>query len=186
MKKLSIVLSLVVLFLSSQSATASLIINGGFETGDFTGWTYTAGDPSAGEPYSGVDGLLPHSGNYSAYLGDVNTPGTLSQIITTNVQSYELSMYLYSDGLTPNQFKVQWNGITLYEVTDLPPQDWVRLSFSVLGTGKDTLTFSERNDKGYLNLDDVSLTVPEPSTYILLSIALGVVGYARKKMNKRA
>jgi hypothetical protein len=28
-------------------------------------------------------------------------------------------------------------------------------------------------------------TVPEPSTYILLSIALGVVGYARKRMNKQ-
>jgi hypothetical protein len=38
-------------------------------------------------------------------------------------------------------------------------------------------------------IDNVSLAnsaVPEPSTYILLTIALGAVGYARKKMNKQA
>jgi len=37
-------------------------------------------------------------------------------------------------------------------------------------------------------LDNVNFTVstPEPSTYILLSIALGAVGFARKKMNKKA
>ena len=36
-------------------------------------------------------------------------------------------------------------------------------------------------------LDNVNFTAtPEPSTYILLSIALGAVGFARKKMNKKA
>jgi hypothetical protein len=42
---------------------------------------------------------------------------------------------------------------------------------------------------GEANINGMQLdatAVPEPSTYILLGIALGVVGYARKRMNKQS
>jgi hypothetical protein len=37
-----------------------------------------------------------------------------------------------------------------------------------------------------INADGTTETVPEPSTYALLVISLGVVGYARKRMNNKA
>ena len=39
MKRYSILLALAVSLLLVYSAAADLVVNGGFETGDFTGWT---------------------------------------------------------------------------------------------------------------------------------------------------
>jgi len=56
-------------------------------------------------------------------------------------------------------------------------------TFADIGITPDTYTWTlTNNDSVTLNIN-VS-TVPEPSTYALLCISLGVVGYARKKMVK--
>lgn len=50
----------------AQSAKANLIVNGGFETGDFTGWTQTSNTSATfvdGEPQPGS------SGNNAAWFG---------------------------------------------------------------------------------------------------------------------
>src|SRR5262249_48067450 len=47
-----------------QSCNSSLIRNGGFESGNFTGWTIDGTPPS---PL--VLNILPHSGSFSAFLG---------------------------------------------------------------------------------------------------------------------
>jgi hypothetical protein len=47
-------------------------------------------------------------------------------------------------------------------------------------------TFNVQQGSIVLNYSPTTDTVPEPSTYILLSIALGAVGFARRKMNKQA
>jgi hypothetical protein len=60
------------------------------------------------------------------------------------------------------------------------------LPFTIpLGDGTTSLVI---NDVSTLSIPTAELTgsaVPEPSTYILLSIALGAVGFARKRMNKQ-
>jgi len=59
--------------LTSRAHAASLVTNGGFETGDFTGWT-VAGDGIA------IDAVFPNTGNYDAVFGATTTdpnPGTL-------------------------------------------------------------------------------------------------------------
>src|ERR1700720_2962597 len=58
-------------------ASADLITNGGFETGDFSGWTVVAGATfvSCGS----FDGFTAHSGSCWAALGAVGGDGTLSQ-----------------------------------------------------------------------------------------------------------
>jgi hypothetical protein len=95
-------------------------------------------------------------------------------------------MYLASDGQQPNEFKVEWNGSPLYDGVNIPlnppgkvPFLYSLLSFTVKGTGSDTLLLSEKA-AGYMALDDVSLnvagSVPEPSSLILLVLGIGVVG----------
>jgi hypothetical protein len=102
-------------------------------------------------------------------------------------------MYLWSDGggntdgYPLNEFKVEWNGITLYDMTDIPASPYTLLSFTVQATGNDLLTLSgldNGENPGALALDDVSLNpaVPEPSSLSLLGIALAVAcGYARQR-----
>ncbi len=169
-----LLLALALLSTTSIPARAGLITNGGFETGDFSGWSVFA-DFTTVTQY--LDGFSPHSGNYFAALGNGGGLGVLSQTVNSAPgQEYLLSMFLGSDGSTPNEFAVEWNGTTLFDATNLGDtrgngDQYNALSFLVQGTGNDTLTLLERNDLGYLALDDVSLSaVPEPSSLSLLIV----------------
>jgi hypothetical protein len=94
----------------------NLVMNCGFETGDFTDW---AVDANATGVASDFDGILPHSGSFFAFLGDTSGTypyGTLSQTITdTSGDTLQLSYWLGSDGATPNYNEVDWNGVVVPE-----------------------------------------------------------------------
>ena len=82
---------------------------------------------------------------------------------------------------TPTLPNKGFSGWQAYNTTFTASAASQTLSFAPTGTGPG----------GYVLLDGVTLTqqqtaVPEPSTYALLCISLGVVGYARKRMNKKA
>jgi hypothetical protein len=145
----------------------SLVQNGGFETGDFTGWTQ-----SGNTVYTSVTSgsQFVHSGTYGATLGPSGSPGYLSQTLPTFAgQNYLLSLWLdnptNSYGATPNQFLVQWNGTTIFSQTNLPFTTWTNLQFIVTATGPSTvLQLGFRDDPYYLGLDDISVTpIPVPA-----------------------
>ena len=88
----------------------NLVVNCGFETGDFTGWTQ---DGNTG--FTGVT-TFPQLGNYAAYLGPVaavmREPGAGWSVITAPpTKSCSGCM---SDGGTPNDFELYWNGIEFW------------------------------------------------------------------------
>ena len=112
-----------------------LVQNGGFETGNFTGWTQ-----SGNTEYTAVvrgNSLYVHSGAYGAQLGPAGSPGYLSQTMTTvSGQAYVLSLWLRNpSGEWPNWFQVQWNGTTLFEQQDITATAWTNLQFLVTATG---------------------------------------------------
>ncbi len=147
------------------SAGQPLVFNGGFETGDFTGWTETGSTTfmsvSASAAYI-------HSGTHGAELGPDGSMSYLSQnLATTPGSSYLLSCWLVNPkGAKPNQFLVQWNGSTIYSQANLANRTWTNLQFLVTATATVTpLQFGFQNDPDYFGFDDVSVTPVAPATF---------------------
>jgi hypothetical protein len=174
-----------------QAARADLITNGGFETGNFSGWTVT-GDGIQ------IDAVFPNTGTYDAAFGassSDSSPGTLSQTITTVAgASYALNFALLDEsGLGTDSFSVSFggfldpitgdnaspflNGSTLYTAED------IALPGSDITAASTVLSFQGLNDNGSdWNLDDVSLQctancgtsipIPEPPGVPLILTAI--------------
>jgi hypothetical protein len=148
----------------------SLVQNGGFETGDFTGWTLNGSSAYDFVTTSSAISGMVHSGSYGAALGQYGSLAYLYQILATSPgQNYLLSLWLDNPtntyGATPNQFLVQWNGTTIFNQTNLPYTAWTNLQFMVTATSASTvLQFGFDNNPWYLGLDDISITpVPVPA-----------------------
>jgi concanavalin A-like lectin/glucanase superfamily protein len=149
-----------------------LLVNGGFETGDFTGWTQSG---FTLENYVDRDPLDVHSGTYGAALGPIGTFGYLSQnLATAPGTSYLISCWLDSpDGEVPNEFSISWDGMNLFDEIDMPATGWMFLQFKAAATAPGTLLqFAFQNDLSYFGFDDVSvIPIPAP-TFVPGGIAL--------------
>jgi hypothetical protein len=156
----------------------NLVVNGDFETGDFTGWTTDSGSVTTGSTYA-------HSGTYGAEFGPVGSLGYLSQTLsTTPGTSYVLSFWLDSpDGENPNEFQVSWDGTTLLDEANIPAIGWTNIQFVVTATDTSTvLQFGFRDDPTYLGFDDVSVSTQSstslpPFTWTTNAGAITITGY---------
>jgi hypothetical protein len=152
-------------------AQSNLVVNGGFETGDFTGWTTASGCSaivaSYGEPLSCFGGFInqvpAHSGTWATIFPQT-APGTISQTIATSpVATYELSFWLIAvdngTGSSPNAFSVSWGGAILFSATNIATAGYTKLTFAGLTpTGQHTvLSFTGSDTPAALGLDDVSV-----------------------------
>jgi hypothetical protein len=171
---------------AGSSQAGNIVVNGGFETGDFTDWTLggntdfvlTTEDPS-----------YVHSGLWAAALGEDYSDGTLSQELSTTAgSSYVLSFWLSGDGMTPgsfNEFAASVGGFTLYDQTNLDLSSYVELTYTYTATSSMTLlTFTSRNDLDSFFLDVISVnasSVPEPTSLHLFALGAGVSVLARQR-----
>jgi hypothetical protein len=135
-------------FASSLCAVpGNLVLNCGFETGNFTDWTLS-GNTGSTSVDAGSQGH-PNSGSYDASLGPMASDGFLSQALNTVAsEPYTFSFYMASDGGTPNAFSAFWDGTPEMSCTNCPGSGAISYSlyfFSVVGTGSDTITCESRN-----------------------------------------
>ena len=131
-------------------------------------------------------------GAFPAGMGD----GPLAQLFALNTTAVTtLGLYTFN---APTYFELAPNStywVVLASSNNIGTFNW-EATESTASTGPVTSVSFANGIPGNWTVADNSLgpykmeldatTVPEPSTYALLVISLGVVGYARKRMNTKA
>jgi hypothetical protein len=168
--------------LFAGQAQAELVTNGGFETGDFTGWTQF-GNTSL----TGVNGAAARTGSFGAFFGPPTPGGIFQTLPTVAGQTYDVSFFIRETGPPPNTFEFNWDG---------GPDEWsnvninpgfATLHFQLPASSNATdlrFTFSGSADSLW-NLDDVSVTaaVPGPASLALLGLGLVALAATRRRHN---
>lgn len=163
-------------------AHADLVTNGGFESGNLTGWTVT------NHPLAGLG--LGHTGKYGAVMQTVTAQDTISQTIATQAgAAYEVSFWLTQAVGADNDFIFNWDGGTPeLSLLNAPVQGYKQYTFTLTASSASTsISFGGRNGPGYFVLDDIAVnpgstsTVPAPATLPLFGLALVLAGAATRR-----
>jgi hypothetical protein len=177
---------------ASTAPAQNLITNGGFETGDFTGWTQFGetsftGVCAAGDPTTSCSGYTPYDGAWMASVGAIHAQGGITQTIaTTPGASYLISFYLSNGQSPPNSFSISFDGVTLVSGTDVGYMHWQVYQFTqVASSNTAALSFAFDQVPDYFDLDDISVGMvdtPEPTSFALLgtALALGIGAWHRQ------
>ena len=132
------------------------IANGGFELGNFQGWSQTG---SALGCLVTSDATFVHSGSFGAELGPRGALGYLTQTVPTKPgKVYLISFWLENQFADANEWHVSWNGSSVYDIVNGGVSGWTNIQILVAGEGTNSvLQFAFRNDYSYFGLDDVAV-----------------------------
>jgi hypothetical protein len=172
---------------ATPASATEHVINGGFETGNFTGWTLTGNTG-----FTGVDNVTVHSGSFAGSFGQVGSTGSLSQSLSTVAgQMYTVSFWLGNDGGATSSFSAAFGGDTLLSLSDPSSFGYTLYTYDVTASsGSTLLDFTFRQDPAFFHLDDISVrdvsSVPEPATWAMMILGMGAVGFALRRRTPQA
>ena len=132
----------------------NLVVNCGFETGDFTSWT-RSGDLSFTSIEPGG-----HSGMFGLVTGPTSDLGFIGQTLATTLGgSYSVCSWLGNLGGGPNRFQVSWGGTVIRDDQDLLPFGaYVQFCDDVIATSDTTeVKFGFLQIPSFFVFDDVSI-----------------------------
>ncbi|GAB5460426.1 VCBS domain-containing protein [Hoeflea alexandrii] len=146
---------------ASYAGGTNLITNGGFETGNSSGWSFSG-------PYVSGYFQYVHSGGYAAGGWTVyapHTPATMSQTFSTVAGvTYTISFWAQNNGnaAPDNSLHVTWNGATVASIVDLayrgPLPNYTEFTYTFTATSDtSTLTLALENRVNLMFVDEISV-----------------------------
>jgi hypothetical protein len=184
-----LVLGLVAL-LAVQAEATNIVVNGSFETGNFSGWTQFGNTGFTGVQLGSFGGIAPTDGAYQAFFGPVGSTGGITQSLATIPSGfYWVSFDVANLGGTPNSFAADWGGLTFLAGTNVGVAPYTHFAFTLMAAGASTaLTFTTRQDPSFFLVDNVNVqSMPEPGTMLLLATGLAAgARAARRRFSGRA
>ncbi len=191
--KASIIVAAFATIFSATPALAApnLVTNGGFEAGDFSGWTQF-GDTSFSQVYGqgqsvGGEVLPVASGQFSAAFGPATALGGITQTIdTVPGQNYYVNFDIANtDSTGNNQFIFSFDDGFQISAASLGPFDFETVSLPVTASGLTAdVSFFFNNPSEFFLLDNVSVTaIPEPATWGLLLAGFTIIGASMRRRN---
>ncbi len=169
-----------VLAIAGSATALQAQVNGGFETGDTTGWT-VGGDLS----FTAVTGTLPHTGAFSYQAGPTGGIGFLEQAIPCNVGDLAtVDFWLAGDNFAPNSFAAYFDGALLTTQVDTG-FGYTQFTFANIPvtTANPVIHFEFSHPPAYWYLDDVSVTcIPAPGAAALIGLG-GLFAARRRRSN---
>jgi len=177
-----VLLGLVFISVATAGAHAEIVVNGGFETGQFFPWNAPPSVPN--QSVFRVSGGGGHTGEYYAKLASTQLR-FISQVLPTEAGGdYELSFWLRRPSNFPALFRVRWEGQTVFNhITALPDgANWhqftVPLHANITGS---LLEFGQMDFPGEFHIDDISVVqVPGPGGAVVFAAA-GVIVMGRRR-----
>lgn len=176
--------ALLAIGLQAGSVHAALLVNGGFETGNFTGWSI---DTMAN--WALVMDANVVEGAFAAELGTLGAPGVLAQsFATTAGQTYLVDFWVANDFPdASNLFEITWNDVVQVLSPAMNPamaSAYTLYQFLVTAdSSSSTLAFTFMNENSVYHLDEVQVSpVPEPGALLLFgSGIIGLSAFARRR-----
>ena len=179
---------------ASITAHANMVTNGGFETGDFSGWLSSI-DPV----WDGVDSNAPQAGTYAAFFGNPGGNSTISQMLATVAgTTYNIRFWLMAEAdpngvAAPNSFSFDWDGAPgAPAMVDAGPFGYTQFDYQLVASSSlTTISFSFSDTAAFWDFDSVDVTampnsVPEPTSLALVFAALGVLVAAKRRLTAKA
>ncbi len=160
-----------------------LVFNGGFETGDFSGWNVPA--PMSMQNLFFVSGGDAHSGTYYGRLSSTQLQYISQTLPTQAGQDYELSFWLrWYFGMQSEFVTVRWEGQPVLFVQGTGPgKIWTHFTLPLHAniTGS-FLEFGQNAFPGEFHIDTISVVaVPTPSAAAVLVMAGGAAAMRRRR-----
>jgi hypothetical protein len=180
------------LLFGGSAVYAVLVVNGGFESNSFTGWTVA----TTTAPAPVVTNTAPHTGTYSAEFFDASQADISQYVNVLFGGKYDIVLWLQVVDNDDSYVYVSLGGMLpkTYDFVSGTP-GYIKETIPVLANAGSQLldiqVDTSNNGLGQVYLDDVSINaataVPEPSTMIagallLLPFGSGAIRQFRKKM----
>jgi len=199
---------ILLIFGITASASALSIVNGSFETGDFTGWTQTSdglgGYSTVTTSHAAFDGTI-YSATDGQYFANLSATSFIAQGQTWGA-GYQLTFdwaFCADDYLPFNDFSVfkvldtggsVIDNITLSDVAgigDYGDTGWNEYTYTFAAAGAGSLQFGSVNGvdgimDSNLLLDNVAAPVPEPASIFLMGVGLLGLVSNRKRFIKKS